>query len=195
MKKPFRLLSLLFALCLAAAWLPQANAAAEGGTTHTVSDRESVSALLAQDKVKDGDTIQITGDGYAQALGTNTLDTPWVIDKSVTITGGCLDILAGGVVLGADVTFKDTTLFFTSNVRNAIMANGHTLTLENTACGNHSFNLFCGGLINSNNEQFSDEIPAPARSGRSISRGAPRSRIKTPGAPGTSTRATFAWAA
>ena len=65
MKKPFRLLSLLFALCLAAAWLPQANAAAEGGTTHTVSDRESVSALLAQDKVRDGDTIQITGDGYA----------------------------------------------------------------------------------------------------------------------------------
>lgn len=158
MKKPFRLVSFLLALCLAAAWLPRADAAG-GGTTHTVSDLESVLDLLAQDKVKDGDTIQVMGTGGVQMSG----EAPWIIDKNVTITGGDIVIRGNGILLDADVTFKDTTLTFTSNVRNAIMANGHTLTLENVACGGHSFNLFCGGLLKSSYETF--EVPAPGNAG------------------------------
>lgn len=160
-KKSLRLLSLLFALCLAALWLPRTGAAAEGGTTHTVADQESLLHLFTQGTVKDGDTIVLVGDGGVQTAN----DHPWVIDKDVTITGGSVVIRAGGIVLGGDVTFRDTTLHFTSNVRNAIVANGHTLTLENVACGNFSFNLFCGGFVNSNQETFATPVPAPGRVG------------------------------
>lgn len=159
MKKPFRLTSLLLALCLAAAWLPQAGIAAGEGTIHAVSDNQSVLALFTQGKVKDGDTIRITGNGAV--LTAN--DAPWIIDKNVTITGGAVVLRAGGIVLGADVTFKDTRLSFSDNVRNAIVANGHTLTLENVACDNFSFNLFCGGLIKSSYETF--QVPAPGNAG------------------------------
>lgn len=163
MKKPFRLISFLLAVCVMAASFPRAGYAAEGGTIHSVSDQGNVFDLLAGGQVQDGDTIQITGTGRVPATQVNgaATDTPWVIDKNVTITGGTLAIYTGGIVLGADVTFQDISLSFTSNMRNAVIANGHTLTLENVTCANHSFNLFCGGLLNSNNETFTTEIPAP----------------------------------
>lgn len=167
MKKPLRLLSLLLAVCVAAASFPQVGFAAGEGTTHIVQSLGSVSDLLAQDEVKDGDTIQITGSAVVNAPGATdsapSNNRPWIINKSVTITGGTLTVRTGGIVLDADVTFRDVGLSFTSNVRNAIIANGHTLTLENVTCENISFNLFCGGLINSNNENFT--IPAPGGTG------------------------------
>ncbi len=167
MKKPLRLLSLLLAVCVAAASFPQVGFAVGEGTTHIVQSLGSVSDLLAQDKVKDGDTIQITGSAVVNAPGATdsapSNNRPWIINKSVTITGGTLTVRTGGIVLDADVTFRDVGLSFTSNVRNAIIANGHTLTLENVTCENISFNLFCGGLINSNNENFT--IPAPGGTG------------------------------
>lgn len=159
MKKPFRLVAFWLAVCLAAPWVFPAGIAAEEGTTHTVADLESLPALLAQDKVKDGDTIRLMGGGAVQISN----EAPWVINKSVTITGGDVYLRAHGILLNADVTFKDTTITFTSNVRNAIMANGHTLTLENVACGGHSFNLFCGGLLKSSFETF--DVPAPGQAG------------------------------
>lgn len=159
MKKPFRLVALLLAVCLAAPWVFPAGATAEGGTIHTVADLGSLPALLAQDKVKDGDTIRLMGGGAVQISN----EAPWVINKSVTITGGDVYLRAHGILLNADVTFKDTTITFTSNVRNSIMANGHTLTLENVACGGHSFNLFCGGLLKSSFETF--DVPAPGQAG------------------------------
>lgn len=133
--------------------------AVERGTVHTVSDNESVLALFTQGKVQDGDTIRVTGNGGVQMSG----EAPWVIDKNVTITGGDIVIRGNGILLDADVTFRDTTLTFTSNVRNAIMVNGHTLTLENVACGGHSYNLFCGGLLKNDFEPF--EVPAPGGAG------------------------------
>lgn len=167
MKKPLRLLSLLLAVCVAAASFPQVGFAAGEGTTHIVQSLGSVSDLLAQDEVKDGDTIQITGSAVVNAPGATdsapSNNRPWIINKSVTITGGTLTVRTGGIVLDADVTFRDVGLSFTSNVRNAIIANGHTLTLENVTCENISFNLFCGGLINSNNENFT--IPDPGGTG------------------------------
>lgn len=160
MKKPFRLVALLLAVCLAAPWVFPVGVAAEEGTTHTLADLGSLPDLLAQDKVKDGDTIRLTGGGAVQT----TNEAPWIINKSVTITGGEVYLRAHGILLNADVTFKDTSITFTSNVRNSIMANGHTLTLENVACGGHSFNLFCGGLLKSDYETF--DVPAPGQVGR-----------------------------
>lgn len=160
MKKPFRLVALLLAVCLAAPWISPMGTAAEEGTIHTLADLGSLPGLLAQDKVKDGDTIRLTGGGAVQT----TNEAPWIINKSVTITGGEVYLRAHGILLNADVTFKDTSITFTSNVRNSIMANGHTLTLENVACGGHSFNLFCGGLLKSDYETF--DVPAPGQVGR-----------------------------
>ncbi len=165
MKKPFRLFSFLLAACVLAASFPTASA--EGGRTHTVAHEQSVSDLFTNGTVQNGDTIQITGTGRVPAttMGGAATDTPWVIDKEVTITGGNLEIYTGGIVLDADATFKDITMSFTSNVRNAIIANGHTLTLENVTCGNHSFNLFCGGLLVSDNETITVPIPDPGTEG------------------------------
>ena len=123
MKKPFRLISFLLAVCVVAASFPRAGFAAEGGTVHSVPDKGDVFELLESSRVQNGDTIQITGTGRVPAtqVGGSATDTPWVIDKEVTITGGTLAIFTGGIVLGADVTFKDISLSFTSNMRNAII--------------------------------------------------------------------------
>lgn len=166
MKKPLRLFSLLLAVCIAAASFPQTGFAG-AGNIHNVSGGEDISKLFAENTVEDGDTIQITGSAVVKAPGATgsapSDDRPWVIDKNVTITGGTLIVWVGGIVLDADVTFQNISLSFSSNVRNAIVANGHTLTLENVTCENSSFNLFCGGLINSNNENFA--VPAPGGTG------------------------------
>lgn len=169
MKKPLRLFSLLLAVCIAAASFPQTGFAG-AGNIHNVSEGKDISKLFsenAENPVEDGDTIQITGSAAVNAQGATgsapSDDRPWVIDKNVTITGGTLFVRVGGIVLDADVTFQNISLSFSSNVRNAIVANGHTLTLENVTCENSSFNLFCGGLINSNNENFA--VPAPGGTG------------------------------
>ena len=52
-----------------------------------------------------------------------------------------------GIILGGDVTFRNIQLYFANAVRNAIIANGHSLTLDgvsNTSSNNIS--LFCGGV-------------------------------------------------
>lgn len=165
MKKPSRFLALLIIFCMVTAMLPGVCLTASAATI-SVADNGDVRQAVANADA--GDTIQITGIGRVSATAN---DTPWVINNAVTITGGTLDILTGGIVLGADVTFKDISLSFTSNIRNAIIANGHTLTLENVTCGNHSFNLFCGGLLNSNNEPFTETIPGPGTQGSIIIKG------------------------
>lgn len=53
-----------------------------------------------------------------------------------------------GIILGGDTTFRDMQLTFENSVRNAIIANGHTLTLENVEQigSTWSIHLFCGGI-------------------------------------------------
>lgn len=78
-------------------------------------------------------TIQVLDDVYI--LDTTNNDKPLVINKSVTIRGDSslptIISRAGGIVLGADVTFKDVRLGTASYIRPGIAANGHTLRLEN----------------------------------------------------------------
>ncbi|MCI8807636.1 MAG: hypothetical protein HFF20_06720 [Oscillospiraceae bacterium] len=109
--------------------------------------------------MSDGDVIQLEGTAWVIS-GT---EAPWVINKNITIQGGTLELSVSGVILDADVTFRDVALSFNKPARNALIANGHTLTLDNVTCANHSFSLFCGGLINSNNEPFT--VPAPGKEG------------------------------
>lgn len=149
-----KLLAAVLALCLAAAPLAVPAGAADG-TVHTVPDLGNVLTLIESDAVADGDVIRLAGSGFVR---TND-EAPWVIRKSVVIEGGTLQLDVSGVVLDVDVTFRNVGLSFNKPARNSLMANGHAVTLNNVTCANLSFNLFGGGLVNSNNEPFT--LPAP----------------------------------
>ena len=95
-------------------------AAEEEGQIHTVQEDGDVYALLNSGAVSDGDTIRLVGKGW---VSTND-EIPWTISKSITIEGGRLELGVSGIILNADVNFRNTALSFNKNARNAIMANG-----------------------------------------------------------------------
>ena len=138
-----KLLSLALAIGLVAGMLPGRATAA--GETIQVSDGDTFLNVL--ETASDGDTIQISGSIVVRTDSHD--DVPLEIKKSVTITGGSLSIRKSGFLLGADVTFKDIELCIETSTHNAIMANGHTVTIDNVANSkNYSYpiHLFCGGL-------------------------------------------------
>lgn len=138
----------LLALMLAIGLFASNAQASGGGRTITLTDSKELWTELAN--AQDGDTFVLRG--LCAAVDPSGKDAPLVINKAVTIQGGSLTFHTGGIILNADVTFRDITLGFPSPVRNAIMANGHTLTLENVqaASTGYGFHLFCGGLYDPN---------------------------------------------
>ena len=158
MKKPLRLMAALLAFCIAAAAFPPVGLAA-GGNVHEITGTEDPEAFINSDRVSDGDTIRIA---TSSATIQHAADTPWVIRKSVIIEGTSqnanIEVGATGILLGADVIFRNVGLSFNMTSRNAIIANGYELTLEDVRCTNASFNLFCGGLEDSNSEGL--DIPS-----------------------------------
>ena len=151
MKK--RILSTLTAFALTIALLPAAAvpaSAAGAGRTVQVSDSDTFNNAIAD--LREDDTIQLT-DSFVVTTPTSSNDSLF-IGKNVTIDGqgNWLSLRYAGVLLGADVTFKNVSLGLASNVRPALMANGHTLTLENVQRDptNRNINLFCGGLTGGN---------------------------------------------
>lgn len=146
MKK--RILSIITALALTLALFPAAAVSAGAATTRTVSTSEQFHNALKN--ANNGDIIQVSGSIVVKNPVSN--NDSLVIDKAVTIQGGSLTFWYAGILLAADVTFKDITLGLGSNARPAIMANGHKLILENVqrdpTCRN--INLFCGGLTGGN---------------------------------------------
>ncbi len=154
MKKPFQLFGFLLALCMAVTLLPPIGlAAGETGTTHTVVNGGDLRSAV--DNAGEGDTINLQGTGHVN-LVDGEYDAPWSIKRSITIQGGTIDLRPGGIILEADLTLRNVSLSFSNFVRNAIIANGHTLTLENVTCADRTFsvNLFCGGLIPNDFETF-----------------------------------------
>ena len=145
MKK--RILSIVTALALTLARLPAAAApasAAGAGRTVQVSDSNTFNNAIAD--LRDGDTIQLTN-SFVVTTPTSSNDSLF-IDKNVTIDGRGhgLSLRYAGVLLGADVTFKNVSLGLASNVRPALIANGHTLILDGVTRDptNRNINLFCG---------------------------------------------------
>ena len=64
------------------------------------------------------------------------------------MNGDRIYLRPSGIILAADVTFENLEFSFANRVRNAIMANGHTLTLKNVTRSksvNNDVHLFCGG--------------------------------------------------
>ena len=156
------------AACLTAALLPLPAHAA--GTTHSVSNSEEL--LQAVMNAGPGDVIQLSQSFGLQA--SSGKEDPWIIDKNVIIRGSQgieLSLRRSGIILGADVVFEDIAFNFTTSTRNAIIANGHTLTLNNvkTADNAYSFNLFCGGLLTNSYESF--DLPETGNDGQIIING------------------------
>ena len=168
-----RALSCLITAALLLTLLPGAVSAA-GKTIYTnmsytgVSDG-SISKPYAsfEDAVRNagaGDTIVIQGKAFANAREESGV-SPLVIDKSVTITGengevGALNVRAGGIILGADVTMTNVELNLANKYHNAIFANGYAFTANNVTRGSGSreVHLFAGGI--GNGTQVMTALPA-----------------------------------
>ena len=98
-------------------------------------------------------------------------DNAVVISRPVTITGQILRLERAGIVLGADVTFENITLCFNTSVRNAIIANGYSLTINGVSSGGtYAIDLFCGGITDYNGGNAS-EIPTMGLNGSIIMKG------------------------
>lgn len=110
-----------------------------GGIDNPVKSLEK-----ALEKVKEGGTI-IIQDSTTIIRDDGGVDGVFNIPKSVMIQGGEIVNERGGIVLGGDVTFKNTKIALNNSVRNAIIANGHTLVLESVQSrGTNDMHLFCG---------------------------------------------------
>lgn len=124
------------------------------GKVHQLNNGDRLDQFIRSSAVQNGDTIKLTGSGYVNDDKSNA--SPWIIDKEVTIEGGYINLRAGGIVLGNNVTLKDTELLFANGIRNAIMANGYTLKLDHVTLqkgegGNQTgrdVHVFCGGVTN-----------------------------------------------
>ena len=111
----------------------------------TIYTSETLSFEQALSQARDGDTINISAG--AEVLTTSGTELkPVVIDKSVTITGGELGIRKAGILLEADVTFRDMRLAMANNHHDAIFANGYTLTVDGVTCTSRWVDLFGGSL-------------------------------------------------
>ena len=144
-----RIAAALLAVCVMAAAFPEAALAAGGQTraVHSIANSKNLAETVAN--ANDGDIVEISGSCMTNDTNSNA---PWVIDKKITIRGvskdASINLRAGGIILAADVTFENLELAFPNAVRNAIMANGHTLTLRNivpSTSTKNAVHLFCGG--------------------------------------------------
>lgn len=168
-----RALSCLVTAALLLAML-SGMASAVGNTIYTKMGHQGASDGSAskpyasfEDAVKNannGDTIVIQGKAFANAREESGA-SPLVIDKSVTITGengevGALNVRAGGIILGADVTMTNVELNLANKYHNAIFANGYAFTANNVTRGSGSreVHLFMGGI--GNGTQVKTALPA-----------------------------------
>lgn len=166
MRKGLRILKqvagMILSMTLVLSCFPATSMALESGVTETtVTNETEFKAAL-----NNADVDIITIDGLVELLTSASTDDAFVIPRDVTIQGGTLSLRPSGIVLGGAVTFKNIEICFTSAVRNAIIANGYPLVLENVSNGSTAFSihLFCGGITDYTGGNGS-EIPAAGADG------------------------------
>lgn len=155
-----KLLSLALAIGLVAGMLP-GRAAAAGGM-RSVNTEDEFLAALNDETVQ---TIELAQNIQVGLENTST-DIPLIIQRDVTIRGSSLSVGRGGIILGGDVTFEDIELNLINSVYFSLLANGHTLTLNNVARSTNmktGLSAFCGGL-----EGTDYELPTPGTNGAVI---------------------------
>ncbi len=144
-----RVWGIIMSLILFLSYLPMEGVYAEGTQPAPVyvsgegsDDHDGATASTAVKSInhaieiaEEGATIYVEGSVYIEPLGNG--DNPLIINKAVNIVGtgtttlSVINVRAGGVILGADVTFQNLTYAPGSFIRPGIAANGHTLTLIN----------------------------------------------------------------
>ncbi len=140
-----RCISFAISMCMVITMIPQAVFAETEGATMTLTS-DDLRTVVAN--AEDGDVIDLGGKEVTIEEEGESNASPWIINKKVTIQNGIICLRTGGIILGADVTFSNIEFGFINRVRNAIIANGHTLTLVNTAADDSAlpYHLFCGGV-------------------------------------------------
>lgn len=122
--------------------------------------------------VADGDTIYILAgdDSYYGFINDPGEDKPFVIDKSIIIESepgtniAVLECRAAGILLEADVMFKNIQLNFANSYHDHIYANGYHLTLDNVTRnqGCRIIDLVAGGLFDVTTGDMVSENPGDA---------------------------------
>lgn len=164
-----RILSIWLALCLCLSLLPTVALAAE---TTLIKNQDDLATAVTN--AQDGDVLDLGGNSFT--VNDDGSNSPWLIDKSVTLKNGTINLRAGGIVLGADVTFQDIQLSFANTTRNVIAANGYTLTLTNVSRAKNDngsnaaqqIHLVCGTMIGKNGKVGNAAIPAPGAHGKLV---------------------------
>lgn len=117
----------------------------------------------ALNAVADGGTIYIADNSFINYI-EGSAGAPFVITKNVTITAApgrssaFFESRTPGIVLGADVTFRNVVLQFPNGYRPIICANGYSLTMENVSYSNSTniVHLVGGGMTG-----YSNAAPGP----------------------------------
>ena len=181
--KRIRGMALILSMTLAISGVQGATVSVRAEESHTavaktISEEENLAT------VEQGVEVEVaTEEEFYEALADSTVsiirltanitlsrsldgkDNAVVINRPVTITGGGLSLERAGIVLGADVVFENMTFAFNSSVRNAIVANGYSLTLNNISnIGTYNMDLFCGGITDYNGGNIG-EIPQTGSNG------------------------------
>ena len=107
-------------------------------------------------KVKDGDTIVISGEGFLNDVQSSG-GAPLIVDKNITIKGKSNDkntndtfrTRLSGIILNANLTLENINLQFDNPVRDHIFVNGYTLTLKNVGLNSLSreIDIFAGEAL------------------------------------------------
>ncbi len=156
LRKPLRLMAALMAFCVLAATFPPVGLAAEEKSGY-------FDLKAAVENAQPESTITLPGDAE---IAAEAGAPPWIIGKNVTIDGkgNTVFVRALGILLDADVTFQNIKISLeVTEGRNAIIANGHHLTLDNVTATNLSVNIFCGALEKASGDNFS--VPGPGDAG------------------------------
>lgn len=117
---------------------------------HFTIKHQDLLEWMSANNVQNGDTIILDAEPYVKSPASSDA-SPQIINKNVTIRAGkakTIHFRSGGLILGANVFFDNVVLDFQNRIRNVIMANGHTLTLNNVThdSGGREIHLLCGGL-------------------------------------------------
>lgn len=157
-------------LVISGVQLPITDVSAED-SSHTITPLESVSNII--EVTDEEEFVAALANSSAEVIcltqpitlsrSEDGRDNAFVINRQVTIMGETLSLERAGIVLGANVVFENITLCFNTPVRNAIIANGYSLTINNVSSGGtYSIDLFCGGISDYNG---GNEIPQAGSNG------------------------------
>ncbi|MFW5677999.1 MAG: hypothetical protein ACOCNL_17370, partial [Acetivibrio ethanolgignens] len=111
----------------------------DAGTGSRENPFEDIKYALKNPNLKNGDTIVIVENGYAndESVGGQGQNAPLIIDKKITIKGEVVNekrpsfnVRRADIILGADVVLQDFDFNYT-NSSCRIFANGHKLELNN----------------------------------------------------------------